>query len=434
MLNVKSPEFIYTGNFPNRASGSLNGLRLGVKDLFHITGIPTTAGNPDWLTSHSQPATVTAPSVTTLLAAGAVLLGKTLTDELAYSLEGVNKHYGTPINPQAPNRIPGGSSSGSAVAVANGSIDIGLGTDTGGSIRVPASYNGIYGFRPSHGAISCEHLIPLSPRFDTVGWLTSNLENLVKVADLFLQSNSDKPNGQGECPTINGINRPHSGAEAFQASCRKTTGDATQRLSRRSRASLRSLCHLVVSNFEDLEVWQSARQPLLQAWSTKFESIEYVDLKNRDLNSASTAFRILQGREIWREHGQWIERVQPDFAPEISDRFTWCKSLTQDDEQQAEAIARDFIHFWHTDILPDDDRVLLLPTTPGAAPLLNTPTSELLQYRSRLMNLTAPAGLTRAPQISLPYLNIDRAPWGISLLARKDCDRALLDCAAKLDS
>ncbi len=386
-MTVKSPEFIYIEDFLDRASGSLNGLRLGVKDLFHIAGMPTTAGNPDWLSSHSQPATVTAPSVATLLTAGAVLLGKTLTDELAYSLEGINKHYGTPTNPKAPNRIPGGSSSGSAVAVANDSIDIGLGTDTGGSIRVPASYNGIYGFRPSHGAVSCEHIISLSPRFDTVGWLTSNLDNLRKVANLLLKPSSE-----------------------------------------------RQLSHLVVTNFEDLEVWQSARQPLLQAWENKFESIECVNLKQEDLNSTSNAFRILQGREIWREHGQWIQQQQPDFAPEIGDRFTWCKSLTQEDERQAEAIAKDFIHFWHTEILPSDDRVLLLPTTPGAAPLLNTPASELSQYRSRLMNLTAPAGLTRAPQISLPYLNIDRAPWGMSLLARSGCDRALLDCAAKLNS
>ena len=385
-MTAKSPEFIYTGSFPQQTSGSLNGLRLGVKDLFQVAGIPTTAGNPDWSNSHSQPATVTAPSVTTLMEAGATLLGKTLTDELAYSLEGINKHYGTPINPQAPDRIPGGSSSGSAVAVANGSIDIGLGTDTGGSIRVPASYNGIYGFRPSHGAVSCEHLIPLSPRFDTVGWLTDNLDNLRKVADLLLKPSRD---------------------------CQ--------------------LSHLVVSNLE-LEFWQKARQPFLEAWETKFESVEYVNLKQQDLTQASTAFRILQGREIWSEHGQWIERQQPDFAVEIGDRFTWCSSLTQDDERQAEATAKDFINFWQGEVLPSSDRVLLLPTTPGAAPLLNTPASELSQYRSRLMNLTAPAGLTRAPQISLPYLNIDRAPWGISLLARSGCDRALLDCAAKLDN
>ena len=118
-MSAKSPEFVYVCEPQDNAGGSLSGLRLGVKDLFHITGMPTTAGNPDWLASHSQPATDTAPSVTALLNEGAVLIGKTLTDELAYSLEGINQHYGTPVNPQAPDRIPGGSSSGSAVAVAS---------------------------------------------------------------------------------------------------------------------------------------------------------------------------------------------------------------------------------------------------------------------------------------------------------------------------
>ena len=384
-MTDKSPEFIYVGDFPNQAAGSLNGLRLGVKDLFHIAGIPTTAGNPDWLASHSQPAEVTAPSVAALLQAGAILLGKTLTDELAYSLEGVNKHYGTPINPQAPERIPGGSSSGSAVAVANGSIDIGLGTDTGGSIRVPASYNGIYGFRPSHGAVSCQHLIPLSPRFDTVGWLTRDLNTLKLVAEVLLSPSSD-------CP----------------------------------------LTRLVVANIEGVEPWIEARQPLLQAWQERFESIAYVDL-SQNLSQASKAFRILQGREIWREHGQWIERQQPNFATEIGDRFRWCKRLTQSESEQAEAIAREFSDFWHADILPSNDCVLVLPTTPGAAPLLDTPPSELLPYRSRLMGLTAPAGLTRAPQISLPYLKSEQAPWGVSLLSCHGSDRALLDCAIQLD-
>ncbi|MEL6911846.1 MAG: amidase family protein, partial [Cyanobacteria bacterium J06598_4] len=142
-MKPNAPEFVYictsneSDSFQPKTPGSLDGIALGVKDLFQIAGLPTTAGNPDWLKTHPRPK-VTAPAVAALLAAGATLVGKTLTDELAYSLEGVNLHYGTPINPQAPKRIPGGSSSGSAVAVANGSIDLGLGTDTGGSIRVPA--------------------------------------------------------------------------------------------------------------------------------------------------------------------------------------------------------------------------------------------------------------------------------------------------------
>ena len=389
-MSAKSPEFVHICDPPQSiAQGSLSGLRLGVKDLFNIAGISTGAGNPDWLASHPQPADFTAPSVLALLQAGATLLGKTLTDELAYSLEGINQHYGTPTNPKAPERIPGGSSSGSAVAVANGSIDIGLGSDTGGSIRVPASYNGLYGFRPSHGTISCKHMIALSPRFDTVGWLTRALSTLEQVAEILL------------LPSANNVNN--------------------------------NLSRLVVCHIEGLESWVKARQPLLMSLESQFASIHYVDLSTDHLTKASAAFRVLQGREIWRIHGQWIEQQQPNIATEISARFTWCKSLKESDQEQAEVSAQEFINFWHSHILPSDNHVLLLPTTPGAAPLLNMPASEQLRYRNRLLGLTAPAGLTKSPQINLPYLKSEQAPWGVSLLARSGCDRALLTCATKLD-
>ncbi|MGD1918269.1 MAG: amidase [Pleurocapsa sp.] len=386
----KSQEFICIcssqDNPQSNFIGNLSGLRLGVKDLFHITGMPTSAGNPDWLASYPQPANDTAPCVTSLLEAGATLIGKTLTDELAYSLEGINKHYGTPVNFQAPKRIPGGSSSGSAVAVANGSVDIGLGTDTGGSIRVPASYNGIYGLRPSHGVVSCEHLIPLAPRFDSVGWMTRDLSTMLATSDVLLPSDYHD-----------------------------------------------ELSHLIVCNIEGIEAWAEARQPLLDAVDSHFKSIEYVNLSSKQLSQASAAFRVLQGREIWRIHGKWIEEQQPDFAIEIDDRFKWCKGLSVSDERQAEHIAQEFIDFWHTDIVPSKDRVLLLPTTPGAAPLLNTPASQLLEYRATLLGITAPAGLTGAPQISLPYLNSEQAPWGVSLLACSGCDRSLLDCVSQIE-
>ena len=384
-MRAKNPEFIHVCDPQTTAEGSLRDLRLGVKDLFDVAGIPTTAGNPDWLASHPQPANSTAPCVEALLQAGATLIGKTLTDELAYSLEGINKHYGTPVNPQAPDRIPGGSSSGSAVAVANGSIDVGLGTDTGGSIRVPASYNGLYGLRPSHGAISTKHLIPLSPRFDTVGWMTRDLETLKRVASVLLTNREEN-----------------------------------------------DLSHLVICNIAGI-AWQTACQPLLNAIASQFESVNYIDISEEHLAQASAAFRVLQGREIWRIHRQWIEQQQPNFASEISDRFNWCKSLDADEEKQAEVSASKFSDFWQTNVLTNSDRVLLLPTTPGAAPLLNTIPSQLQKYRHRLLGLTAPAGLTGAPQINLPYLTSEQAPWGVSLLASSGCDRALLNCASKLD-
>lgn len=384
-MNSKNPEFTYLFPSVNSNPGILHNLRLGVKDLFHIAGVPTTAGNPDWLSSHPIPK-VTAPSVTALLDAGASLIGKTLTDELAYSLEGVNKHYGTPVNPQAPQRLPGGSSSGSAVAVANQSIDIGLGTDTGGSIRVPASYNGIYGFRPSHGAVDCEQVVPLSPRFDTVGWLTRDLATLNQVANILLPSSIEH-----------------------------------------------SLSQLVIARLEEVPTWTQVYQPWLATLSAHFESLQEVTITSEQLTLASKAFRTLQGREIWRIHGNWIDDQQPDFAPEIGDRFMWCKTLTKDNEQEAELQAKEFISWWQSEILPSVNHVLLLPTTPGAAPLLNTPPSELVTYRNLLLGLTAPASLTRAPQISLPYLTDAQAPWGVSLIARSGCDRALLDFAAKLE-
>lgn len=384
-MNPQSPEFLYICDAPQNVPGQLNHIRLGVKDLFQVAGLPTTAGNPDWLKSHDLPE-VTAPCVTALLEAGATLIGKTLTDELAYSLEGINLHYGTPINPSAPHRLPGGSSSGSAVAVANGSIDLGLGTDTGGSIRVPASYNGIYGFRPSHGAVSCEHLIPLSPRFDTVGWLAKDFKIIKQAGNILLPSPANH-----------------------------------------------KLSHLVVANLPGIDLWNRSYQKLLDTWSLHFDSIQFIELTNQFLADASQAFRILQGREIWRIHGEWITQQQPNFADPICDRFIWCSGLTLEDKKDAEIAAQKFSNFWQTNVLPSINHVLLMPTTPGAAPLLNTPARKLEAYRNSLMGLTAPAGLTRAPQISLPYLTDQQSPWGISLLGVHGCDMALLDCASKLE-
>src|SRR6187431_1810526 len=189
-MSLDKRVFAWRGHYPNprAGSGSLVGLRLGVKDLFHIAGLPTAAGNPDWLASHALPEQ-TSPVVMQLLNAGAELVGKTQTDELAYSLNGLNIHYGAPINPRSPERLPGGSSSGSAVAVAVGDIDIGLGTDTGGSIRVPASYNGLFGIRTSHGFISSEQMVPLAPLFDSVGWLTRDAKTLALVGEVLLPDN-----------------------------------------------------------------------------------------------------------------------------------------------------------------------------------------------------------------------------------------------------
>ena len=152
-----------------RGDGALAGRRFAVKDVFEVAGRVACFGNPTWLATHA-PAAATAPALRALMGAGAHLAGYTVTDELAFSLTGVNAFYGTPVNPASPGRVPGGSSSGSASAVAGGLCDFALGTDTGGSVRVPASHCGVFGFRPSHGAIPLTGVLPFAPRFDTVGW------------------------------------------------------------------------------------------------------------------------------------------------------------------------------------------------------------------------------------------------------------------------
>src|SRR5215468_9547236 len=167
------------------ASGPLDGLTFVVKDLIDVEGHVTGAGNPDWA-ARQAPAATSAPVVERLLRAGATLVGRTVTDELAFSLEGENHHYGTPVNPRAPERLPGGSSSGSAVAVAAGLADLGLGTDTGGSVRVPASFCGLYGWRPSHGRVSMDGVVRFAPSYDTVGLLARDAGRLQLAAQCLL--------------------------------------------------------------------------------------------------------------------------------------------------------------------------------------------------------------------------------------------------------
>src|SRR3954454_4283402 len=191
----QSGAFIEKFTLPATNDGPLRGLRFAVKDLIDVAGHRTGCGNPTWLAAH-PPATVSAVCVEQLLAAGAQCEGKTITDEFAFSLLGENFHYGTPLNPTAPDRVPGGSSNGSASAVACGIVDFALGTDTGGSVRVPASNCGICGWRPSHGLISVAGVMPFSPTFDTVGVFTRSAELLQRTAAVLLATDVPTTNSK----------------------------------------------------------------------------------------------------------------------------------------------------------------------------------------------------------------------------------------------
>lgn len=369
-------------NLQKDVKGPLNGCRVAVKDLFDIAGCPTSAGNPDWLKTHAIP-DQTASAVENLLNAGVQVIGKSLTDELAYSLNGVNVHYGTPLNHRAPDRLPGGSTSGSAVAVAGGVADVGLGTDTGGSIRVPASYNALYGIRTTHSVIPMDNMVPLAPAFDTVGWLTRDLDTLVRVGEVLLPSSEQDPHWT-----------PH---------------------------------HLMVLKPEisGHQLADSAFLSWVEGHAHHFRSVQFCELHSDFFQKVSQTFRILQGAEIVRTHGEWLEKTQPVLAVDIQERLDWCRQISDEDVLEAQKIRTEVVAQIDR-MLPDDDWLMCLPTTPGAAPLLSADKAFMDTYRIQLMGLTGLAGLSSRPQVHLPVLTQEQAPWGVSFIGPKNKDLALM--------
>jgi len=365
------------------AAGPLHGLTFATKDVFDIAGHRTGNGNPVWLETH-PPAAHTASAVERLLAAGARMVGKTHTDELAYSLNGENVHYGTPINPRAPGRIPGGSSSGSAVAVAGGLVDFALGTDCGGSVRLPASYCGIYGIRTTHGLVPVDGLVDLARSFDTVGWFARDARTMNRVGDVLL------PPAAGFTP-----GRLLIAADAFA--------------------------------FVGGEV-AAALAPAVARVKAAFADCRDVNVYPGDPAAGPEIFRVLQGDEIRRRHSAWIDAHDPQFGPGIAERFQWTRGIdaaqVERRRQKREDIAR------HMDALLDGDALLCLPTVPGIAPKLSTPIAELEVFRGRAIALLCIAGLARLPQLSLPLATLDGCPLGLSLIAPRGADRGLLAWAA----
>lgn len=368
-------------------SGVLSGLRLAVKDLIDVAGVVTGGGNPDWAASHG-PAPHDAPVVEALRTAGAELVGKTVTDELAFSLEGENAHHGTPRNPRAPQRLPGGSSSGSAVAVAAGLADIALGTDTGGSVRVPASFCGVFGFRPTHGVVSLRGVLPFAPSFDTVGWFARDPALLQRVGDVLLPRCA---------PTL--WRRLVCARDAFALA----DGDAAERL----RPVARSL-----GADTGVDVFDDGPAAWLAAYAT------------------------LQGAEIRTELGPWVAARRPRFGPSIAPRFQGLAAISDDDIARWQPWrARQALRLC---ALLTDGVVLVLPTTPGPALPKAATETERTDFYTRALAINALAGHAGLPQLTLPLATLDGrgdgAPLGLSLIGAPGSDAALLAFAAEFGS
>ncbi|WP_193370211.1 amidase [Pelagibius marinus] len=367
---------------PGREGGPLSGLRFAAKDIFDVAGYVTGCGNPDWARTHA-PATAHAAAVQALLDAGAELAGKTITDALAYSLNGQNFHYGTPTNVNAPGRIPGGSSSGSAAAVAGGLVDFALGSDTGGSVRVPASYCGIFGLRPTHGRVSLEGVMPLSPSFDTVGWFAREAGLLRRVGRVLLGGTREGEAGRWRRLLV--------AEDAFALA---------------SPAAAAALA------------------PLVERLEQRLTPAEKVEVIDNDPETWMLCFRHIQAREAIDSHGAWIEEVRPAFGPETQERFDWAASITEAVAAPARE-AREVFAARLTETL-GEDTLLCLPVAPGIAPLCESTAEDLKAHRSAVLSLTAVAGLARLPQISMPLARVEGCPLALSLIAPSGADEDLL--------
>lgn len=368
-------------------TGPLTDLSFAAKDLFDVAGYPTGGGNPIVL-AMSGIKTRTAPTVQKLLDAGARFVGKTVTDELAFSMNGNNAHFGAPVNGSAPLRITGGSSSGSASAVSSNLCDFALGTDTGGSVRAPANHCGLYGLRPTHGRVSLEGALDLAPSFDTCGWFARDIGTFARVADVLLDADP---------------------------------------------AALPERVRLLWPD----DVWAlavPAAAEALQGAADRVQSLlgpaQGTTVAMESFDAMYWHFRYLQSREAWLTDGPLIERYAPPLGPGVAERFAWSREVT--DAQVATARVFRTAFRTHLAELLGTDGVLLMPTMPDIAPLRSDSEASMEDYRNRAIRLLCIAGLAGFPQLSMPLATRDGAPLGISLLGPAGSDRSLIALAERI--
>jgi amidase len=359
--------------------GPLQGLTFGVKDIYDIAGVPTAFGSPAWLATHPIP-NKTATFIDSLIHAGASLLGKTHTDELIYSILGMNIHYGTPLNTLAPDRVPGGSSSGSAAAVAANLVDFAIGSDTGGSVRAPASFCGVYGIRTTHGRISLEDARPLAKSFDTLGWFARDPQILLKVGETLFHE---------EAPQKKPANF-YFLKEAFDL--------LPDEIAKRAKEAICS--RLGLSN------------------------VATASIGNHQLKDWAENFRIIQGFEAWKQHGDWVKVRLNEMGPGVKERFIASSQITEKQMLQALPIRAQVIETMRA--ILKDDTYLIMPTVIDAAPYLNSSNEEFDAFRKNTFQLLCIAGFCGLPQLTLPVLSVNNAPFGVSLLAGRNRDLSLL--------
>ena len=367
--------------------GPLSGLTFAAKDIFDVVGHVTGGGNPDWKATH-PPAERTAWIVETLVDAGAAMVGKTHTDELTRGILGENAHYGTPVNPRAPDRVPGGSSSGSASAVAGGLVDFALGSDTGGSVRIPASFCGLYGLRPTHGRIPLDGILLQAPTYDTIGWFARDAATFARVAGAIF--------GSSIVPAT--PSRVVIAEDLFDE------------------------CDPAVAE---------ALRPVADRVASMAAATERIRLAPDGVDAWASQQNTLQSIEAWDSMKDWIDAVNPRFSYMVTERYTSVASFTQTQIAESRA-TRDVVRQRMDEVLSAGG-FLCLPTSPVVAPLRGQSLSGKRGSQVRIIRLTCIGGTTGRPQLSLPLANADGLPVGLSLMGNRGDDEALIAFALEIE-
>ena len=366
----------------------LSDLKYAAKDIFDVAGFVTGGGNPDWKATH-PPADQHAWIVETLLNAGATMVGKTHTDELTRGILGENAHYGTPINSRALGRVPGGSSSGSAAAVAGGLVDFALGSDTGGSVRIPASFCGLWGLRPTHDRIPLEGILKQASSYDTIGWFTRDAATYAQVAQV-----------------------------VFQTSIPDT-----------------SPTRIIIAQdlFDEAdENVSAALLPIAEKIAAMVGSSTTVKLAPNGLAEWSAQQNVLQSKEAWDTVKDWVDQVNPRFSFWVSERYQFAINLTDAQIDEAAAV-RDSLRMRMDEVFADGG-FLCLPTAVVPAPLRGLPASAKKDVQSRLSRLTCIAGTTGRPQLSMPLGEVNGMPVGISIMGDRGSDEQLINFACRVEA
>ncbi len=368
------------------ANGPLAGLAAAVKDMYGIEGYVSGGGSPEWLATH-QPAAAHCPAVRKILNAGAHVIGKTVCDEFFFSVTGANAHYGTPVNPRAPERFPGGSSAGSASATASGACDFALGSDTGGSVRMPASFCGLYGIRPTHGRVDLSGAMPMAPSFDVAGWFAAGPGVFRKVGAVLL-----------------------GGARAASAMQNLIFADDA---------------------FAEADAEVAALiEAALAAMAGELPKPKRERIAPEGLEAWREIFRLCQGHEVWKIYGDFIATNKPNLGPGVCERIALASKVTEREAETARAArarARE-----HIRAIVKPGTLLVLPTSPTISPRLDTPAAAQDAWRLRVIRMTSISGIGGLPQVTIPIGTLAGCPVGLSFIGWAGADEDLLDLAVRL--